>query len=110
ADADLAMSIVRGIVRREPSMDIQRAQIALGDAVPDNLVLAFAADAGRVLISHDRRTMPAHFYRFIANRPSPGIILVPQRLAIARAIEELQLVWTCYDTNEFSNRILYLPI
>ncbi len=52
-------------------------------------VLALAASLGRVLVSHDHETMPGHFYRFLEKRESPGLILVPQVLAIGSAIEEL---------------------
>ena len=49
-------------------------------------VLALAASLGRVLVSHDRKTMPGHFYRFLEKAESPGLILVPQVLAIGSAI------------------------
>jgi hypothetical protein len=35
------------------------------------------------LISHDRKTMPAHFARFLDSRSSPGLIIVPQDLVSA---------------------------
>ena len=65
---------------------------------------------GRVLVSHDRKTMPGHFYRFLETRESPGLILVPQALAIGSAIEELHMAWACGAAEEFKGRILYLPL
>lgn len=64
----------------------------------DPLVLALAADLDRVLVSHDEDSMPVHFYRFVASRESPGLILIRQRMATGIAIEELRLVWTRMDT------------
>jgi hypothetical protein len=49
-------------------------------------VLSIAADASRILVSHDRRTMPAHFAQYSATRSSPGLIIVDQDLDIGRRI------------------------
>jgi hypothetical protein len=73
-------------------------------------VLAFAAEHGRVLVSHDVNTMPRHFREFTSSRTSPGLILIPQRLDIGAAIEELLLVWECNDASDFLNQVLYLPL
>jgi Domain of unknown function (DUF5615) len=60
ADADFNQKIVLGLRRREPVVDFEdaRAGGVIGASDPD--VLQKAADAGRILISHDRKTMPAH--------------------------------------------------
>ena len=54
--------------------------------------------------------MPRHFQEFISARTSPGLILIPQRLGIGTAIEELLLVWECNEAREFLNQVLYLPL
>jgi hypothetical protein len=36
----------------------------------DPEVLGIAANEGRILVSHDLRTMPGHFAEFIAGRPA----------------------------------------
>ena len=76
ADNDLRKAIVRGAVRREPQMNFRSEQAARLDGLPDPEVLAFAADEGRILVSHDFQTMPKHFRQFTAGRPSPGVLLV----------------------------------
>ena len=78
--------------------------------MPDHQVLALAAGQGRVLVSHDFKTMPEHFRVFSLERVSPGLILIPQRLPIGMAIDELQLVWECYDERQFVNNVIYLPL
>lgn len=65
ADADLDARIIRGLKRKQPEIDFQTAQEARLRGVADPDVLRVAADAGRVLVTHDRRTMPAHFAEFI---------------------------------------------
>lgn len=65
ADADLNQVIVTGVLRREPTIDFQTAFTAGLEGVKDREVLAIAARQGRILVSHDRRTMPSEFAAFI---------------------------------------------
>jgi len=64
---------------------------------------------GRILMSHDVRTMPRYFHEFAQRQVSPGLILIPQKLALSVAIEELVLLWTASEDHEWVNRICYLP-
>src|SRR5205085_7931106 len=109
ADADLREVIIKALLRQEPTIDITSAHQANLIGLNDNQVLAVAADEGRVLVTHDRKTMPYHFAEFINERTSPGVIVVPQDLAVASAVEELLLVWVTSDASEWLNRICYLP-
>jgi hypothetical protein len=110
ADADLNRKIVAGLRRREPAIDFQDAYS--GDVIgrPDPEVLAMAAGEGRVLVSHDRRTMLKHFGRFIQNQTSPGLILVSQGMDVGQAIEELLLVWAATEAQEWENAALFVPL
>lgn len=94
----------------EPDIDFLPAQGIIPESMQDPGVLALAAMLGRVLVSHDRKTMPGHFYRFLERRESPGLILVPQILPIGSAIEELHMAWACGEAEEFRDRIVYLPL
>jgi hypothetical protein len=76
----------------------------------DPEVLATAAREGRILVSHDCRTMPRHFANFIAAGTSPGVLLVPQHLPMSVAVEEIVLIWSAADAEEFINRICFLPL
>lgn len=60
---------------------------------PDPEVLTIAARENRILVSHDHKTMAAHFARFTAARSSPGLILVSQKTDIGAVIEDLLLIW-----------------
>ncbi len=75
--------------RREPRIDFADAQE--GDVIDaaDPIVLSLAAAAGRILISHDRKTMPGNFAEFIHTHDSPGEIIVSQNLDIGSAIEDI---------------------
>lgn len=110
ADADLDEGIVNGCRRREPAMDFLSANTAALEGVPDSEVLRIAADQDRILISHDFRTMPHHFGAFLeAGNSSPGVFLVKQSSPIGLVIEELVLIWSATDAEEWSNRILRIP-
>jgi hypothetical protein len=110
ADYDFNGEIVDGLVRREPSIDFLTGFEAGLEGIPDRDVLGKAANEGRVLVTHDRRTMPYHFGEFIAHRQSPGVLIISQRVEIGAAIEELLLIWSASDSEEWTNRILYLPL
>jgi hypothetical protein len=78
ADNDLDERIITATKRLEPAIDFQRApEIGLHLGVSDDQVLALAAKEGRVLVTHDRKTMPDHFERFIAIQTSPGDYYLP---------------------------------
>ena len=67
---------MRAVRRRAPEIDFQSAHEAGSHGLDDDVVLALAAREGRMLVSHDRRTMPRHFADFISNRTSAGLILI----------------------------------
>jgi uncharacterized protein DUF5615 len=110
ADADLKHAIVRATLRREPTIDFQSAQSADLVGLDDMAVLAFADREGRVLVSHDSRTMPSHFAEFISKNTSPGVVIASQQLTIAMVVEELLLIWAASDADEWMNRITHLPL
>jgi predicted nuclease of predicted toxin-antitoxin system len=110
ADADLDGRILRGLRRAEPEVDIQTAADAGLIGVEDPEVLRIAADSGRILVSQDRRTMPAHFTRFAAGAQSPGVILLREAIPISAAIEELVLIWSASKADEWVNRLVWIPL
>ena len=110
ADADFNEAILRGVWRRESELDIQTAEIAGLRGLSDPEVLAVAARDGRVLLTHDQRTMPRHFGEFITTETSPGVLIVPQRLSIAVAVADIVLIGSSMDAEEWVNTIRYLPL
>ena len=98
-----------GVLRRELAVDFQTATSAGIRGLSDLEVLAFAAAEGRVLVSHDRRTMPQAFGKFILSKASPGLFLISQKTDVLVAIESVLLAWTASEHEEWINRILTLP-
>lgn len=109
ADADLDARIIRGLKRKQPEIDFQTAQEAGLRGVADPAVLRAAADSGRILVTHDRRTMPSHFAQFIAGRTSAGVIVVPKDIPVG-VVEELLLIWAASQAEEWHNRLFWIPL
>jgi hypothetical protein len=98
-------------MRREPSVDFLSAQEAGLRGMDDPEVLLLAAEQQRVLVSHDVGTMPVHFRNFRSEgRHSAGLFLIPQRLDLGTAIDELLLIWLASEASEWEDRIEWLPI
>ena len=110
ADADLNQVIVTGVLRREPAIDFQTAFAAGLEGVKDPEVLAIAAQQERILVSHDRKTMPLEFAKFIIGNQSSGVLIVSRKLSIEVVIEELLLIWAASSAEEWVNRIAKLPL
>jgi len=110
ADENLNAKIVAGLARREPLIDFLTARDAGVVGRGDPEVLAVAAREGRILVSHDRETMPAHFRQFIAGNRSPGLLIVSQRLGVGGLIEHILLVWAATEAGEWINRVGFLPV
>jgi hypothetical protein len=110
ADADLNHVIVKGCRRCEPAMDFLSANEAELEGLPDPEVLALAAEQDRILVTHDRQTMPRHFGEFLMRRgSSPGVFTVSQHAPIAEVIDALVLIWAASDASEWKNRIVNIP-
>ena len=77
----------------------------------DLAVLRQAASENRILVSHDKRTMPQAFATLLHEGiESPGIFLViPQNAGIQRVSESLILAWAASDSVEWKNRITKGP-
>ena len=112
ADADFDKRVVRAVRRRESTIDFQLASEArsgLGlEGIPDDQVLAIAAQEKRILITHDRRTMPAHFANFIGMSESPGVLIISQKMPLSVAVEHLITIWAASEAEEYINQIVPL--
>ena len=110
ADADFNENIVAGVLRREPQVDFRTALQGGLRGLDDVQALALAAQDGRVLVSHDRKTMPVQFAEFVRSNTSPGLFIVSQKTDLLSAIEGLLLVWAATEPEEWVNKICTIPI
>jgi hypothetical protein len=97
--------------RRVPDLDAVTAYEIGKSEAPDPELLAWAAEAGRVLVTHDRRTMPAHASRRLtAGDEIAGVIVVSRRIPISRAIDELEIAVMCSEQDEWKNLVRHIPL
>jgi len=110
-DENFRGAIVRGLLRRRPDLDLVRvADAGLGEA-DDPTILSWAADEGRLVLTHDAATLIGFAYeRVAAGRPMPGIIEVRQDLPIGPIIEDLLLIIDASHEGEWEGYVLYLPL
>jgi Domain of unknown function (DUF5615) len=111
ADNDLKRIILDAALRREPRIDFQTAQAARLDDLDDEAILRLAASQSRILVSHDKRTMPKALASFVASGgTSPGVLLViPQNAPIREVVETLILIWTDDRASDWENLIAKIP-
>jgi hypothetical protein len=102
ADADLDGRVVRGLRRIAPEIDFRTATDAGLEGLDDPELLRIAAGLGRILVSQDRPTMPAHFANYSTGAQSSGVILLREAIPISTAIEELVLIWAASDAEEWT--------
>jgi hypothetical protein len=110
-DENFNNDILRGLLRRNPRLDLVRVQDAGLSGRDDEVVLEWAAQQGRVLISEDVSTITAHAYaRVAAGRRMPGVFEVPCTLSISAAIQDLLLIAECSLPGEWEGQVRYLPL
>ena len=111
ADENFNNDIVRGLIRRNPRLNIARVQDAGLSGADDAAVLESAASESRVLVSHDVSTLTRYAYeRIKAGKPMPGVFEVSTNLAIGRAIDDLLLLIECSVEGEWEGQVRYLPL
>jgi len=110
ADQNLDHDILRGLRRRNPQFDIVTAfEIGMSKAT-DPRLLTRAAQEGRIVVTHDRKTMPAHAANLMRRgKDIAGLFVVPRRMSLHQVIEDLELMITCSENDEWVNIIRYLP-
>jgi Domain of unknown function (DUF5615) len=111
ADENFNNDIVRGILRRNPAVDIVRIQDVGLLGAHDPSILDWTAKAGRVLLTHDVTTMTRHAYgRIEAGQSMPGIFEVSRKVPIGLAIDEILLLAECSLEGEWEGQVRYLPL
>jgi hypothetical protein len=110
-DEDFRGPIIAGLRLHHPELDLVRAVEAGLGGLDDDVVLAWAAAHGRVAVSHDVNTMvDAANQRSATGQSMSGLIVVPQKLAIGRAITEIRLVAELATESEMQGATLWLPV
>ena len=111
ADENFNGDIVRGLLRRNPKLDIVRVQDVGLSGADDPSVLQWAADQGRIVITHDISTLAKHaFDRIAAGQPMPGVFEVKSVAPVGQTIDDLMLVAECSFDGEWEGQVRFLPL
>jgi len=111
ADENFNGDTVRGLLLRQPDLDILRVQDVGLSGAEDTDVLAWAAENDRIVLTHDRATMPGYAYaRVAAGKVMAGVFILNDRFPVGRAIEEILLLVSCTEQAEWSGRAIHVPL
>jgi Domain of unknown function (DUF5615) len=110
-DENFNQRILRGLKLEIPNLDYKIVQDVGLKGKSDPEVLHWASENGRILVTHDLKTIPKFGYQRITKKQYfSGVIAVSSDFPIGQAIDELAIVVKCSKSNDFENQILYLPI
>ncbi len=110
ADEDFNGRIARGLFHRQSDLDLVRVQDVGLQGADDEVILEWLEDHGRILLTHDARTIPRHVRNRLADGFSvPGVLIVDDQAPIGVCIEDILLVADCSNMDEWRNQIYYLP-
>jgi hypothetical protein len=111
SDENFNGGIVRGLLRRHPELELVRVQDVGLMQTPDPDLLEWAASQGRVLLSHDFSIVPPAAYQRVGDgKPMPGVSIVPDRMPIGQAIDEILFLSIEVQPDEWKDQVLYLPL
>jgi predicted nuclease of predicted toxin-antitoxin system len=111
SDENFNGDIVRGLFIREPDIDLLRVQDVGLQEVDDPEILSWAAANNRIVLTHDRATMPDFAYeRLLREDEMLGLFVVNDRVSIRQVIDELLLLNDCSEQSEWKGIVLYLPL
>lgn len=109
-DEDFNGRIVRGLFLRKDNFDLVRVQDVGLQGADDEVILEWTESHGRILLTHDARTMPRHVRdRLAGGLHFPGALIVDDQASIGACIEDVLLVAECSDVRDWRDRTYYLP-
>lgn len=114
-DENFNHHIIAGLRKLYPDLDvITFIESGLPVGLADPLLVEETARLGRILLTHDKRTMPGHFAAVLArwlpmDQHLPGVLIIQEDFSVAEAIDQLALVWGASSADEWRDRVVFLP-
>ena len=110
SDEDVHDDIIRGLRRREPALDIVRVVDVGLVHTPDPVILQWAADHDRILVTGDLNSMVGYAWaRVKSAEPMPGVIALLENVGAGRVIDDILLLSLCCAAEEIKDRVLFVP-
>lgn len=110
ADENFNGRILRALLRQIPDLDVVRAQDTPLYGADDPTLLQFAADEGRILLTHDVETLVGYAWeRVRSGKAMPGVIVALTERPIGQVIEDLEILLFASQPEELETQIRFLP-
>lgn len=101
------------LLNHEPEMVVWR----IGDPTTpprgtlDPDILIWCENTGFILVTNNRKSMPEHLRDHLAmGHHTPGIFELNPNMTVGETIEELILIWEASESEEYQDRLIYLPV
>jgi hypothetical protein len=108
-DVHVPAAITRGLLLR--GVDVLTAQLDGTTQLQDPDLLDRATELERVLFSQDEDLLAEATRRQRSREPFGGVIYAHQLLVtIGKAINDLEILAQAGTTDDFANRVVYLPL
>lgn len=112
-DENVPAALADQLRRVEPAITIH----AVGDdAAPpkgtsDADLLFWLEQNGFILVTRNRKSMPNHLLRHLANEHHvPGIFILKSGALMRAVLDDLVLIWGASVPDEYQDQIIYIPI
>ena len=110
ADENFNGAILRGLVRRLPELDIVRVQDVGLKNTDDPVILEWAANEERILLTHDVATITMYAYeRINQNLSMAGVIEVIATAPTGKIIDDLEIFICCSQPEEYESQVIFIP-
>jgi hypothetical protein len=111
ADENFNGRILRALRRQISDLDVLRTQDTSLYGADDRTLLQFAADEGRILLTHDVETLVGYAWeRVRLGMAMPGVIVALTDHPIGQVIEDLELLLLASRPEELEGQINFLPL
>jgi hypothetical protein len=112
-DEHVAHAIRDQLLRLSPEIEVaiigQPGMPAKGTLDPE--LLCWIEESGQILVTNNRRTMPAHLQaHFALGRHISGMLLLRRNAPLGQVIENSFLLWETSTLEEFRDRVLFIPL
>lgn len=112
-DENVIPSLRTQILRRDASLCVWMVgdpdTLARGTLDPE--ILVWCEEREFILVTNNRRSMPAHLADHLAlGRHIPGILILSDRISFGETVEELILIAQGSFEGEYRDRIQFLPL
>jgi len=110
-DENFDHNIIRGLFALDRTVDLCTVQDVGLMQTPDPVILDWAAQEGRVLVTHDVSTVLGFaFDRVRQGLPMPGVLIVQRQIPIGQAIAELLIAAGAGTDDDFKDLVKYIPM